>query len=271
MKQRFVTAAVLIPLVLCAIFGLSYIALVITIAGVLLLAAFEWGKLIGWQSKAAQMAYVIIVAIVGKLSWLWLHDWVVVLGVGWWCVVIIAFAVPVLCKRLLLSHIVLRSLCGMLVLIPAWVAMCLIAQTDDRYFLLYFLILIWVADTTAYLVGKTWGKEKLAPTLSPGKTIIGFISALVSAVCVAIGGDIIFFWGNEGLFLLGVRMMNIAMLTVVFAVIGDLFESMVKRYMGVKDSSNWLPGHGGLLDRIDSLTAAAPIFYFVHLYLHAFF
>jgi phosphatidate cytidylyltransferase len=138
---------------------------------------------------------------------------------------------------------------------------------------LYFLILIWLADISAYFVGKKWGKDKLAPEISPGKTLQGMYGALASAVVSSVG---FYFCGklvaedtgapqDESLWfldeLVSVDIAFLSILTVLLSIYGDLFFSLVKRRKGVKDSGKLLPGHGGILDRVDSIIAAAPFFY----------
>jgi phosphatidate cytidylyltransferase len=143
--------------------------------------------------------------------------------------------------------------------VPCWVAINYIfIQHEGRLALLFLFILIWGADSAAYFVGKKWGKHKLAPQVSPGKSIEGMMGALVFTILLAIITQLLcriplerWHWG-----------ILLSLLTVIFSIVGDLFESMLKRNAGIKDSGNILPGHGGLLDRIDSLTAAAPVFAF---------
>jgi len=146
---------------------------------------------------------------------------------------------------------------GLFVLLPA--SLSLISQYNsaaDPYYILLLFVLIWVVDSTAYFVGRKWGKQRLAERISPGKTREGFVSSMIVAVVppfifISLRSII----GIEVFFLI-----FLCLITAGFSVVGDLFESMMKREANRKDSSQLLPGHGGLLDRIDSLTAAAPVF-----------
>jgi phosphatidate cytidylyltransferase len=129
-------------------------------------------------------------------------------------------------------------------------------QPKGDVLLLMLLLLVWGADIGAYFAGKTWGRAKLAPNVSPGKTRAGLWGGLSS--CALISLCFVFYLELD--LLTGVYLLLIAMLAGLASVLGDLFESMLKRHRGIKDSSQLLPGHGGILDRIDSITSAAPVF-----------
>ena len=142
-------------------------------------------------------------------------------------------------------------------LVPSWMALVSIRQQPDGdVFLLMLLLLVWGADIGAYFAGKTWGKKKLAPKVSPGKTMAGFWGGVGSCVAIAVGFVIYL----ELSVLDGFYLVVLSVIAGLASVLGDLFESMLKRQRGIKDSSKLLPGHGGVLDRIDSITAAAPMF-----------
>ena len=120
---------------------------------------------------------------------------------------------------------------------------------------MFLLMLIWVADIGAYFAGRRWGRRKLAPTISPGKTWEGVWGAAAAAAAFALVGAAVLGVGSRW-----PGFVAVCMVTVVFSIVGDLFESMLKRQRGVKDSGSLVPGHGGVLDRLDSLLAAAPVF-----------
>ena len=149
----------------------------------------------------------------------------------------------------------LKTLMGLLVLIPAWLAL-LRLQAQNPWWVMYVMGIVWGADTGAYFAGRKWGQRKLAPDVSPGKSIEGVIGGLsvtlVLAIVVAVQIEMNLFRALCFVFLTG--------FVCLVSVLGDLLESMMKRHRGIKDSGNILPGHGGILDRIDSLTAAAPVF-----------
>ncbi len=146
---------------------------------------------------------------------------------------------------------------GFLTLVPAWFALSKLKLHDQQgWTIILVFLLVWAADVGAYFAGKNLGRHKLAERVSPKKTIEGLVGGLLMsllvAACVGLYFDFTFARG------LGLLMLSIAV--VLVSVLGDLFESMLKRERGIKDSSNLLPGHGGILDRIDSLTAAIPVF-----------
>jgi len=259
LKERILTALVLIPLVLWCIFGDATGKQFAAFAGaIVLVGAWEWTALMRWSDKAARAGFVLAVAIslvatsffvipavklalyaTSALFWL-----VAVRGVVFYPESAVIWA-----KSAVLVPV------GLILLIPAWVGLTDL-QHLSPWWLMYVFGLVWGADTGAYFVGRAFGKHKLAPQVSPGKTIEGMVGGLLTTsiliVAVAVYRDLTL-----------IRMaafICLSLFTVLASVLGDLVESMVKRQAGVKDSGNIFPGHGGALDRIDSLTAAAPIF-----------
>jgi len=147
---------------------------------------------------------------------------------------------------------------GTLAVIPAWCALALIhgSQPNGHRWLLLALMVIWAADSGAYFAGRHFGKHKLSPRISPNKTVEGFIGGMVASILIALIGAPIA--GASIAQLPAVAL--VVVVTVGFSVVGDLYESLLKRHVGAKDSGDLIPGHGGILDRIDSVLAALPVF-----------
>ncbi len=220
-------------------------------------AAWEWANIMGVEGQAGRCAYGVLVAVGLALEY-WLNlDWVLALGVIWWSLAVsLVRAYPD--KVSLWASRPVQGGIGLLLLLPAWWGLVVLhRQNDGSWWLLYAFLLVWGADTGAYFAGRAFGKHKLAPSVSPGKTVEGLLGGLavtaVIAVLVAMQTKALESV-SLGWFLL------VSMVAVLGSVFGDLAESMFKRHRGIKDSSQVLPGHGGVLDRIDSITAAVPLF-----------
>jgi len=270
LQQRTLTALLVVPLPVAAVLLLSTPCLALFIGLVLMLAAWEWAKLSGIASPAGRLAYSALVAFC--LLALWqpsLRQWfpyLTAVAVLFWC------AVALFLLRLrTIEHKTepdpLTATAGLVVLIGPWISISELHAYSPRgpYLVLLLLIVVWVADILAYFTGRRWGQRKLAPLISPGKTCAGVFGALV-------GGALCGFLLSQTMELQSRRVLLPVTLCVLVAsasVIGDLFESFVKRSRDLKDSGNLLPGHGGVLDRIDSLTAAAPLFTLGILWLEA--
>ncbi|WP_136247333.1 phosphatidate cytidylyltransferase [Halomonas borealis] len=257
LKQRIITAAWLAPLALAGLFGLSGSAFSAFTAAIVLLAAWEWANLAGLEAGYRRLAPVIglglsmaLLGLIGQhqASWpLWLG------ALGWLLNLYWVIAYP---ERLAQWHSSgMRLAMGLWVLLPTWVGFNVLRETGGVW-LLFVLLLVWGADIGAYFVGKSLGRRKLAPSVSPGKTREGVFGGLVVAELLAL-----VFADWQGL-AFGATLALLAATAVVAlaSVVGDLLESMLKRHRGLKDSSRLLPGHGGVLDRIDSLCAAVPLF-----------
>jgi len=276
--QRIITALILVPLVVLAVFQLpsEYFSLLIGL--ITLLAAWEWTHLIGINSlfKRGLFLFALIFPM------LWLHFWTQFLEVmaqvlDWpdirdysgaleWLVVppvLFWILTMILIRNLPISILNLqlktryKALIGWLVLLATWMFMTRLRAFYGSELTLYFLILIWAADITAYFAGKKFGKTKLAPEISPGKTVQGMYGALIAGGICA--GVLSLIYGFPWMVASDFAMLSV--LTVLLSIYGDLFFSVVKRQRGVKDTGSILPGHGGILDRIDSLIAAIPFFY----------
>ncbi len=264
LKQRVLTALVLIPLVVWGVLKLSTDMLGLILALFVVMGSWEWGRLIGLKSTAARISYssliVAMLALVyfSKLKLAGIELAIFLLAAVWWLVgtrwVFRYRGATGLAGR----DSLIGAFVGILVLVPTWLAMIHIHSFSAAgpYMLLFVMVLIWMADSGAYFAGRKFGKHKLAPNVSPGKTIEGVAGGLAAAGIFSIIGAV-----NFDLPVLGiVGFVILSLIVVAFSIIGDLFESLFKRRVGLKDSGQLLPGHGGVLDRIDSLTAAAPIF-----------
>ena len=258
LKERVITALILLPIVLwCVFYAQGSIPFKAFAGALVLVGAWEWTALMRWQSVPVRSAYVVLVlagVIAASLLPERWHGVVYGVAVGFWLLAVRwVIRYPASASIWARSPVLLPV--GLVLLIPAWTGLVYLHQMS-AWWLMYLFGLVWGADTGAYFTGRAFGKHKLAPEVSPGKTIEGFVGGLLTAmalmVCVGIMRDLpmIRFAAFAGL----------SLMTALASVLGDLLESMVKRQAGVKDSGNIFPGHGGSLDRIDSLTAAAPVF-----------
>jgi phosphatidate cytidylyltransferase len=236
-----VTAAVLIAALLAAMFFLPRPAFAVLVCLVVALAAHEWARLCsipaGW-AYAVAMGFCVLV-VYNTEPW----RPVFALGALFWILVAQAWLWSGVKSRRALAA------AGLAVLIPAGLAMAALAPLE----MLLVLVLVWIADTAAYFAGRTWGRHKLAPSISPGKTWEGALGGVGGALAWAI------ICGTLAEGILWVPYLSAAALIAVLSIVGDLFESAAKRQAGAKDSGTLLPGHGGVLDRIDSATAALPV------------
>lgn len=259
LRLRTLTAVALGPLVIALILWLPTPWFAVFFAAVMLGAAWEWCALAGIRRGRSRSLYLVIMTVCMAGAWAWPDSWFWLFAVSslWW-----AFqAVRLLMIRQVEPVEGLQGLLlpvGLLALVAPWAAVIDLHRQPESgpWLVLSLIFLIWTADSMAYFTGRRWGRAKLAPAVSPGKTRVGVYGAMVGAgLCVLLFGWLRSFGPIDTLLLL-----LICEYVVLISVIGDLYESFLKRRRGVKDSSRLLPGHGGLLDRIDSLTAAAPAF-----------
>ncbi|MEG0247493.1 MAG: phosphatidate cytidylyltransferase [Pseudomonas sp.] len=258
LKQRIITALILLPVALGGFFLLNGGDFALFIGFVVTLGAWEWARLAGLMTQPLRIAYAAVVA--GALMLLHLMPdlapWVLGASVIWWGLATwLVLTYPRSSE--LWASAACRLLIGLLVLLPAWQGLVLLKHWPlGNWLILSVMVLVWAADIGAYFSGRAFGKRKLAPQVSPGKSWEGVYGGLAVSLIITLAVGISREWGF-GQILLGLLG---AALVVMASVIGDLTESMFKRRSGIKDSSNLLPGHGGVLDRIDSLTAAIPLF-----------
>jgi phosphatidate cytidylyltransferase len=268
LKVRVLTAAVLGGLILAALFLLPARATVLVFGLICSLGAWEWTQLGGLRGRVARGAYTAAIALLMLGAWRLSTDerlLAALLGAAaaWW---LIALAWIVLAPSRQSARLTLA--CGVIVLVPAFVALAHLEVSSQAGVagaerVLWLLLLVVAADIGAFFAGRAFGQHRLAPRVSPGKTWEGAVGGLVTVALVA-----------------GVGALRLALpvglcvgfgcLLGVFSIVGDLTESMFKRAAGLKDSGGILPGHGGVLDRIDSITAAAPLYALGWLGLRAF-
>jgi phosphatidate cytidylyltransferase len=257
LRQRIITAAWLAPLMLAGLFGLQGGAFALFTAAVVLLAAWEWTNLAGVTASSRRLALVGGLAVVMGLLWgsgAALAAWPLWLAlVGW--LANLYWVVHYPNKGEQWQAPVRRLAMGLWVLLPAWVGFNVLREAGAVW-LLFVLLLVWGADIGAYFAGRAYGRRKLAPRVSPGKSWEGVAGGLAATFALAV---LFAVWQGLGL-AAGVTLVLATAAVTLVSVLGDLLESMLKRYRGIKDSSHLLPGHGGVLDRIDSLTAAVPLF-----------
>ena len=269
--KRVLTAVILIPFILLGVFFLPPLSFAIITGLLLLIAAAEWPKLMGRYSTFNATLYITLVIIIMLLSYLLIHSlgylyWVsqtlYLIIMLWWMLALLLITNFNRTGKIAIQHVLFYGIAGFFVIIPCWLGLNIIRVLHHgRLLVLYLLMLIWVADTAAYFIGKQWGNKKLAPRVSPKKTKVGvygalLVTSLFSLIVVSLFSFASWplqFWQLAAFVLL-------SLVTVLFSIVGDLFISILKRQHHLKDSGTLLPGHGGMLDRIDSLTAGAPIF-----------
>lgn len=261
LRQRTLTALLVAPLPVMAVLLLPTPYLALCLGLVLIPAAWEWSAMTGIVSHAGRLTYVATVVLCLLILWQpplrqWYMHMIAAAVVFWSAVAFLLFRLRTVERKS--GPDPMMSAVGLVVLMGPWLAIVHLHAHSSAgpYQVLFLLVLIWVADTLAYFTGRRWGRKKLAPLLSPGKTRAGVYGALAGAgLCGVLLG-----WSlglPPGYMVL---LVALCILAALVSMIGDLFESLVKRSRDLKDSGHLLPGHGGVLDRIDSLTAAAPLF-----------
>lgn len=273
LKTRIITALAILPVVLLALFSFSDWAWGVFSLAIIIVAAWEWTRLSGMSrangniflAATLALSWVILMSYLrGAESLAEFNAYKLVLLAG--AALFWFLAVPLWLGRgwRPRSRLLLAAT-GWAVLLPTWIAL-LALRDASPLMLLSFAVIVWVADIAAYFVGKAAGRHKLAPSISPGKTIEGAVGGLAGALAYyflwqylvthsAVSGEL---WVRQ-LQSHGPVLLGVFLLLGCLSILGDLFESWMKRGAGLKDSSNLLPGHGGILDRIDALTSTLPL------------
>lgn len=253
-KQRLLTTLVLVPLVLLAIYYANSWVFTGLILLLLLACGLEWLSLIPVNQTWLKIIYVLVLFTMTWLSHYAFNYW---LGVGvlvWLLSTVAILSFPK--SERFWGHPWIVAVAGLL-LLPLFAQSLLgvYYQSQGKNLFVYLLLLVWAADIGAYLVGKQWGRHKLIPLVSPGKSVEGALGGFTLSMLVAVAG---YFCFRPGFV---INWFLIAIAVTLISMIGDLFISMLKRRQKIKDTGHLLPGHGGVLDRLDSLIAALPLFY----------
>lgn len=250
LKTRTITAVISLAILAAVLFVVPAAVAGLFFTLLILAAAWEWSGFLGLSTDIGRYSYVafigalmaVVYFVVADLS-----DLILQIACLWWFVAFIwtfLFPTPI--------PTAIRWLCGALVLVPLFIALLFLYSLSPQL-LLFALLIVWAADMGAYFAGKRFGRVKLAPSISPGKTWEGVFGGLIMVVILTV------LWAHFADMRLAV-MLPFCLAVGALSVVGDLTVSMFKRTVGVKDSGKLFPGHGGVLDRVDSISAAAPLF-----------
>ncbi len=257
LKMRIITAGVLIvaALIFILVFSTPWFA-VTTLILLVSIGGMEWANLVSLKNirKGLYVAWMLLLAYFAyksvTLSWFF-----ITLGFLWWFVNLVMLLKYKQGTEFYKNNPLMLRLSGFFVILSAWSA-AVILHTQSPYLILFLVLLVAAADTGAYFAGKSFGKNKLVPQISPGKTREGLLGGFIAALIVAFIGASVLGLG-EGHFS---SFIYLSAIVALMSVAGDLFISLMKREAGEKDSGNILPGHGGILDRVDGLIAVLPLF-----------
>jgi phosphatidate cytidylyltransferase len=268
-RTRLLAALVMAPLAIAGVLLLSTPWLAALSAAAFLIGLWEWLKLAEIDDPIARSVLLVVnLLLMVALVWasrsatggsLILFQLMVMLGVIWWLLAIIWLRHYSFASDHNTHARVFKLAAATLSVIPAWCALALIhaSQPHGNRWLLMALMIVWAADSGAYFAGRKFGKHKLSPRISPNKTVEGLIGGVAAGMLVAL----LFAWFFADATIKQLPAIAVvAIWTILFSVVGDLFESLLKRHVGAKDSGALIPGHGGVLDRIDSVLAALPVF-----------
>lgn len=281
LKQRIITAVILAPLALLAILFLSPVWFELMVALVVALGGYEWANMSGIKERPSKIAFMVVVfacclslSIYIPATDIWsqgqlhpVYQQILGVAVGWWLLSLAMVIVYPRYSSVWHKSKLIRSVFGLLTLVPTWVAIVSLRTSlydIDAFYgaslIFYVLGIVWAADIGAFFVGVKFGRRKLRANVSPGKTFEGLFGGVMASFAIIAFAALHYQVEPSRIWL----HLLIGGITVAVSALGDLNESMLKRCEGIKDSGRLLPGHGGVLDRIDSLTAAFPVFAFCY-------
>ena len=268
-RTRVLAALVMAPVAIAAILLLPTPWMMVLAAALFLAGLWEWFDLAEIEDTLSRTVLLVAhLAMMVAIVWasrsstgptLVLFQLASLIGVIWWLLALMWLGRYQFASDHDTHARMFKLAAGALSVIPAWCALAWIhaSEPNGHRWLLTALAVVWAADTGAYFAGRKFGKHKLAPRVSPNKTIEGLVGGVVAGTSVGVAAA---FWlaGATAAQLPAVALVAVA--AVLFSVVGDLFESLLKRHAGVKDSGHLIPGHGGILDRLDGVLAALPVF-----------
>ena len=266
--ERIITGITFGLIILLGIFYLSPVGFDLLSLVIATLAAWEFLGLFNKWDYQKRVGFLVLFVLTLMITQFLPALPILLIGVLWW------LTAPYFMWRYTVNgynyfaNMFWQGLLATVIFIPCWTGLVIINGRFGKGFLLYLLVIVCVTDIGAYFTGKLWGKHLLAPAISPKKTVEGLMGGILTALLVAIAGVFLLksaivkpsVMGFDFSPLKNISLVMLSFVTCLWSVIGDLFESMLKRLAGVKDSGKILPGHGGMYDRIDSLTSAIPIF-----------
>jgi phosphatidate cytidylyltransferase len=276
-RTRLLAALVMAPLAIAAVLLLSTPWMAALSAAAFLIGLWEWLRLAEIDDPIARGVLMVVnLLLMVALVWasrsatgssLILFQLMMMLGVIWWLLAVIWLRHYDFASDHDTHARVFKLAAATLSIVPAWCALALIHASDSEpsllggvpqghVWLLVALMIVWAADSGAYFAGRKFGKTKLSPRISPNKTVEGLVGGVIAGMIVALAAAPLAGASMKELPYVAI----VAIWTILFSVVGDLYESLLKRHVGAKDSSHLIPGHGGVLDRIDSVLAALPVF-----------
>ena len=276
-RTRLIAALVMAPVAIAAILLLPTAWMVALAAVVFLMGLWEWFDLADIDETLPKTVLLLAhVALMASLVWasrsgsgfsFALFELMTLIGVAWWLLALGWLGRYQFASDHTTYARVFKLAAGMLAIIPAWCALGWLHASDPsasavasipkgHFWLLTALMMVWAADSGAYFAGRRFGKHKLSPRISPNKTVEGLIGGLVAGIAAALAMSLLAGADSSQLPMIAL----VALVATLFSVVGDLFESLLKRHAGVKDSGHIIPGHGGVLDRLDGVLAALPVF-----------